>query len=116
MSDLRSRVEALLDEVIDPCSAGIGRPAGLVAMGLVKELHLDGQADGRVQVRLLLRLTSPCCMMAPHFAAQAEAKLRSLPEVASIGIEVSPAIDWEPADMDPDYRASLPRPDFMRPI
>ena len=114
--DLRQRVERLLDEVIDPCSAGIGRPAGLVAMGLVKALDLDAMADGRVQVRLLLRLTSPCCMMAPHFAVQAEQKLCALPEIAGVQISVSPAIDWEPAHMDPEYRASLPRPDLMQPF
>lgn len=113
---LRQSIERLLDEVIDPCSAGIGRPAGLMAMGLVKALALDPLPAGGVKVRLLLRLTSPCCMMAPHFAAQAEARLRTLPEIAEVEISVSPEIDWEPAHMDPEYRASLPRPDFMQPF
>ncbi|MFC3227698.1 metal-sulfur cluster assembly factor [Marinibaculum pumilum] len=115
-TELRQQVERLLDEVIDPCSAGIGRPAGLVSMGLVKALDLEDLPEGGTRIRLLLRLTSPCCMMAPHFASQADARLRALPGVEAVEISVSPTIDWEPSHMDPDYRASLPRPDFMQPF
>lgn len=113
MSDLRERVEECLDEVIDPCSAGIGRPVGLVTMGLVKELDIESAGRG-MRVRLLLRLTSPCCMMAPHFAAQAEEKLKRLPEVSEVEVSVSPEMDWEPSHMRRDYRESLPRPDFLK--
>jgi metal-sulfur cluster biosynthetic enzyme len=112
MSDLRARVEAALDEVVDPCSAGIGRPAGLVTMGLLKSLDIHPGPNG-ARVAITLRLTSPCCMMGPRFAMNAEAKLKQLPDVGVVEISISTEIDWEPRHMRQDYRESLPRPHFM---
>lgn len=115
MNDLVSRIEAELDQVIDPCSAGIGKPVGLVGMGLIKDLALNDGPDG-THVRILLRLTSPCCMMAPSFAAQAENRLKALDEIASVEVEVDPTIDWTPSMMRDSYRESLNMPAFMRGI
>jgi metal-sulfur cluster biosynthetic enzyme len=102
-----AQIEALLDKVIDPCSAGLGRPAGLVTMGLVKSLTLTEAANGRKRLDVLLRLTSPCCMMGPYFAERAKAELQQLSELAAIEVRICPQIDWEPAHMRPEYRARL---------
>jgi metal-sulfur cluster biosynthetic enzyme len=114
MNGLAERIECLLDEVSDPCSVAIGRPAGLVTMGLIKSLEIN-QGEAGVRVALTLRLTSPCCMMGPHFAARAVAKLKQLPEVVAVEVGISPEMDWDPAHMRAGYRMSLPRPSFMRP-
>jgi metal-sulfur cluster biosynthetic enzyme len=115
MTDLLREVEETLDRVIDPCSAGIGRPAGLVTMGLVKSLDIDDASDGNGKVvRLMMRLTSPCCMMAPHFAKNAEALLLAIPGITAVEIDVSPAIDWQPDHMKASYREAIPRPHFMK--
>ena len=53
------RVSEALQEVIDPCSAGRGVPAGLVDMGMVKRVGLSSTPDGRSMVTVELRITSP---------------------------------------------------------
>ena len=107
--DMRSVVEDALDQIIDHCSAGIGKPVGLVRMGLIKALDLDVDGDA-VTVRLQLRVTSPCCMMGPSFTAQAKEKLMRLPGIGSIEVSISPEIDWTPGHMAPSYRATLSGP------
>ncbi|MGB3389386.1 MAG: iron-sulfur cluster assembly protein [Pseudaminobacter sp.] len=109
MNALRERIEDALDKIIDPCSAGIGKPVGIATMGLVKTLDLkeDGEA---VHVRLELRVTSPCCMMGPQFTKQAKENLLQLPGVASVEVEIAPEIDWTPAHMKASYRATLRGP------
>ena len=109
-------MEAILDEVIDPCSAGMGVPVGLVTMGLIKELDIVDLPSGGKRVQVLLRLTSPCCMMAPRFAIEAKAKLELLPEVAEVKFDVCPKIDWDPSHMKKAFREKLARPDFMKPF
>lgn len=109
MMDMRSAVEDALDQIIDPCSAGIGKPVGLVRMGLIKELDLVMEGNA-VAVRLQLRVTSPCCMMGPSFTAQAKDKLMSLPGICSVEVTISPEIDWTPGHMAPSYRATLSGP------
>lgn len=109
MTDLRQLIEAALDQIIDPCSAGIGKPAGLVTMGLIKAIDLEDNGKS-VNVRLQLRITSPCCMMGPSFTAQAKDKLLCLPGVASVDVSISPEIDWTPGHMAPSYRAGLEGP------
>lgn len=116
MADLRAKVENLLDEIIDPCSAGMGMPIGLMSMGLIKELNLSTVAPEKQKVEILLRLTSPCCMMAPHFAVQAKSKLEQVEEIVEVEVKVCPKIDWEPSHMHPDVRSRLPRPKFLSPF
>lgn len=107
--DMRSIVEATLDQIIDPCSAGIGKPVGLVRMGLIKELELEKEGDS-ITVRLQLRVTSPCCMMGPSFTAQAKEKLMGLSGIGSVEVSISPEIDWTPGHMAQSYRATLSGP------
>ncbi|SED47903.1 metal-sulfur cluster assembly factor [Rhodobacter sp. 24-YEA-8] len=115
MNDYVSRVEAELDLVVDPCSAGIGMPVGLVSMGLIKKLTLKDSPEG-IDVHILLRLTSPCCMMAPSFATQAEERLTAMQGIRSVEVEIDPAIDWVPSMMRQSYRDTLSQPAFMRGI
>ncbi|HLL01156.1 MAG TPA: iron-sulfur cluster assembly protein [Myxococcaceae bacterium] len=113
MSAQREAIEQALDEVKDPCSLGIGAPAGLVTMGLVKGLSLSEVEGGGQHVELRLRLTSPCCMMGPRFAMEAEAKLKALEGIVSVTVSLDPEIDWEPRHMREEYRRALPKPAFM---
>ena len=115
MTDLIARIEDELDKVIDPCSAGIGNPVGIVGMGLIKDLALEDRPDG-THVKILLRLTSPCCLMAPSFAQQAETLLKAMDEIAGVELVVDPTIDWTPSMMRESYRKSLNMPSFMRGI
>lgn len=109
MSALLESISARLDEIIDPCSAGIGKPVGLVSMGLIRSVDVEPEGEG-MAVRLVLRVTSPCCMMGPSFTAQAKQKLLAMPGISSVDVEISPEIDWTPGHMAPAYRATLKGP------
>src|SRR5215210_1549936 len=105
---LRARVGELLNEVVDPCSAAAGAPAGLVDMGLIRELEVaDG--DGGLEVTVVVRVTHPSCMMAPIFLAKVQGLVHELPEVGAIHASLDTGFDWTPADMSDGYRARLSR-------
>lgn len=109
MSTLNDDIYAALDRIVDPCSASIGKPVGLVTMGLIKSIELE-TGDAGTSVALTLRVTSPCCMMGPSFTAQAKERLLGLPGVRAVEVSISPEIDWTPGHMAASYRATLKGP------
>jgi metal-sulfur cluster biosynthetic enzyme len=100
------RIRAELDRVIDPCSAAAGAPAGLVEMGLVRELSVHEEPGGAA-VRLRIGVTEPGCLMGASFAVQARQRLERLDGVISVHIELDHRADWEPGDIAPGYRLRL---------
>jgi len=80
----RDTVMRLLDTVEDPCSVRMGKPLGLVGMGLVEAVSID---DRTVRIRLVL--TGPGCYFYFQFA---ECITRVLEPVAG-GREIDVAID-----------------------
>jgi metal-sulfur cluster biosynthetic enzyme len=105
---LHARITGLLNTVIDPCSAAAGAPAGLVDMGLIRELDVDDRAEGAA-VTVVVRVTHPSCFMAPLFLAQVQNLLGELPEVAAVDASLDTGFDWTPADMSDGYRERLAR-------
>jgi metal-sulfur cluster biosynthetic enzyme len=104
-----SQVLEALNTVTDPCSLVAGVRAGLVDMGLVSSVEIAGNAHDGFQVRVMLGLTEPSCLMGHAFVPQARAALAAVPNV--IGVEVKmdfklPFI-WNEAHMTPEYRARL---------
>jgi metal-sulfur cluster biosynthetic enzyme len=107
-AELRARIGELLNEVVDPCSAAAGAPAGLVDMGLIRELEVaDG--DGGAEVTVVVRVTHPSCMMAPIFLARVQNLVHELEGVSAIHASLDTGFDWTPADMTPAYRERLAR-------
>jgi metal-sulfur cluster biosynthetic enzyme len=103
-------VRAVLDSIIDPCSAASGSPAGLGEMGLVRELSVVDEATGAV-VRVTLAVTHPFCMMAAVFVNEAQIRLLELPGVARAEVGIDGSYLWTEDDFEPQYaqrrRASL---------
>jgi metal-sulfur cluster biosynthetic enzyme len=91
-----------LNEIIDPCSAAAGAPAGLVDMGLIRSLEV---VDGEVTV--VVRVTHPSCMMAPIFLAKVQQLANEVPGVTAIHASLDTGFDWTEADMTPEYRERL---------
>ncbi|MBW8836824.1 MAG: DUF59 domain-containing protein [Burkholderia sp.] len=106
--ELRERIGALLNEVVDPCSAAAGAPAGLVDMGLIRTLEVAEAPEG-LEVTVVVRVTHPSCMMAPIFLAQVQNLVHALPGVSAIHASLDTGFDWTPNDMTPEYRARLSR-------
>jgi len=96
-----AEVRALLNEVVDPCSISAGMPVGLVDMGIVQEVSVEGSA---VHVRLLP--TFPACRFVPIF----EGELRERLAAEGLSVEVAlekPDVVWDESQMAPHVRQRL---------
>jgi metal-sulfur cluster biosynthetic enzyme len=92
---LKSAVQEALQAVSDPCSLQTSTPMSIVDMGLVREVDIGDGGD----VKIKLAVTSPGCTLFPSFARAASERICAIPGVASVEVEVDPAILWSPADM-----------------
>jgi metal-sulfur cluster biosynthetic enzyme len=101
--------ERLIGEVLaavpDPCSVAAGAPLGLLDMGLVRSWQVD--AEDRLTV--VLDVTSPACMMAGHFVADAEARLKAIPGLRGVVVRVEPSLEWSEERLTPRGREILER-------
>ena len=92
---LLSKVQEALQAVSDPCSLQTSTPMSIVDMGLVREVEIR---DGG-EVRIKVAVTSPGCTLFASFARAASERVRAIPGVASVEVDVDPTILWSPADM-----------------
>lgn len=87
-------VRARLDEVVDPCSAARGTDLGLVEMGLVEAVAVEGG-----EVRVDLRLTGPGCMQVPYFVEQITEQVGDLAGVTAVDVATDAGLEWTPEMM-----------------
>jgi metal-sulfur cluster biosynthetic enzyme len=99
-------IRARLNEIADPCSIAAGAPAGLVEMGLVRDVTVRDAPDGAV-VRVRIGLTEPGCMMGASFVVRTRECLEGLPGIACVDVELEHDCDWTPRDLDPGYASRL---------
>jgi len=95
----RDQVIAALDEIVDPCSAAAGMPAGLAAMGIVDAVAVEG---GSVTVRLLPTFAG--CLFAGLFADEAERRIGALAWCDGIAVELAGDAVWTEDRMSPALR------------
>jgi metal-sulfur cluster biosynthetic enzyme len=105
VSEREQLVAQALAAVPDPCSVAAGAPLGLLDMGLVRSYEIDA-AD---RLTVVLDVTSPACMMAGHFVADAETRLRQIPGIREVTVSVQPTLEWSEARLTPHGRAVLER-------
>jgi metal-sulfur cluster biosynthetic enzyme len=104
-SDRRGEVLQALDAIHDPCSVSIGKPIGLVGMGIIDAVAIDG---GAVTVTVLP--TFPDCLFRGVFEAEIEARLSALPWCRSVSVAFAPADrGWDESRMSPDALRRLGR-------
>lgn len=102
------RVRVALNEIVDPCSAAAGAPAGLADMGLVRRVAIQpGRAGALLEV--VLGLTEPTCLMGFPFLRSARERLSALPGVERVEVSLDPAFEWTPAELRPEYAERLER-------
>src|ERR1700674_1639518 len=80
-SERRRQVMAAINEIVDPCSAAVRVPIGIVDLGLLESVDLDG---GRVSLDLLT--TTPFCMYVGLFEEEVERRVSALPWVESVQV------------------------------
>jgi metal-sulfur cluster biosynthetic enzyme len=101
----RAAVLEVLNDVLDPCSVSIGKPIGLVDMGIVETVDVEG---GHVGVTLLP--TFPDCLFLGVFEEKIEMVIRTLPWCRSVLVAICPAEHgWDESRLSPGARALLGR-------
>jgi metal-sulfur cluster biosynthetic enzyme len=103
---LRDAISSRLEAIVDPCSAASGAPAGLVSMGLIKEVVIEQRTAG-AHVHVTLCITEPGCLMGALFQLTAERQLAELPGVANVEVHIDHGHVWGPERMTPEYRRRL---------
>jgi metal-sulfur cluster biosynthetic enzyme len=103
---LRDEISARLEGIVDPRSVASGAPAGLVSMGLVREVCVEERSEG-AHVRVTLCITEPGCLMGALFKLTAERELAGLADVAEVEVEVDHGHVWGPEQMTDGYRRRL---------
>lgn len=103
---LRKEISARLERIVDPCSVASGAPAGLVSMGLVRDVSVEEHRGG-AHVRVTLCITEPGCLMGALFELTAERELADIPGVADVDVRVDHGYVWDPQDMTDEYRRRL---------
>lgn len=98
-TDLEARVRACLDEVLDPCSTFTERPQSVLALGLIDEVCVDKRG-----VSVYLLPTNQLCMYIPHMTEEIETRVRALPAVESVSVEVIADDIWTRDRMTPAAR------------
>lgn len=101
----RDAVLAALEAVVDPCSRGLGRPIGLVSMGMIESLDIDA---GRVRVVVLP--TFPNCLFGGVIEAEIERSVGALPWCSAVSVRFAGAdVVWDESRLSNVARRQLGR-------
>jgi metal-sulfur cluster biosynthetic enzyme len=104
-ADRREAALAEIDGIVDPCSQAVGRPVGLVAMGMVERLDVTGNS-----VFVSVLPTFPACLFQGKFEDDIQARVGALPWCESVSVRfVHGDITWDETRMSPQARATLGR-------
>ena len=95
-------VWGVLKNVFDP-----EIPVNIVDLGLVYDLRIDPQPDGRSRVEVKMTLTAPGCGMGQTIAMDAQQQIETLPGVATADVQVVWDPPWNPHMISPEGRAKL---------
>jgi metal-sulfur cluster biosynthetic enzyme len=104
---LRSELLQRLNQIIDPCSAATAVPAGLVDMGLIRELQVEPLENGGTRVDVKLCVTHAFCMMSAVFVNEVEKRLRATANVTQFEVTLDAGTIWTEDFMTPEYRSRL---------
>jgi metal-sulfur cluster biosynthetic enzyme len=103
--ELRARVLATMNTIVDPCSSGIGMPTGIVDLGLIDGLEIH---EGRVEITLIT--TAPHCMFVGMFKEQIEQRIGVIAGVEFVHVTMNYEAMWDEARMSEVARARLVEP------
>lgn len=98
-SDIIQRVNAKLDEVLDPCSCLTEMPLSIVELGLVEDITVEG---GAVEVELVP--TTPMCLYMGDIIKEAESEIGRLEDIEEVTVAQNIENLWYPDRMDDELR------------
>lgn len=74
-------------------------PVNIVDLGLIYGMEVTATESGQKEVDIKMSLTAPGCSMSDVIKADVEQKVRSVPEVSAVRVEVVFDPPWSPARM-----------------
>ena len=85
---------ALIETVVDPCSANLGRPTGLVSMGIIDRVDLSASGE----VDLWIMPTIPGCLFLGVIEERIEVALADVNWCSRIRCHPADGL-WDPSRM-----------------
>lgn len=82
-------------------------PVNIVELGLVYQVQASPLPEGGYRLAVLMTVTSPACGMSEFLRADADARLRRLPDVREVEVEVTFDPPWTPEMMSESARLLL---------
>lgn len=82
-------------------------PVNIVELGLVYEVQATTLPEGGYRLDVLMTVTSPACGVSEFLRADADARLRRLPDVREVEVEVTFDPPWSPEMMSESARMLL---------
>lgn len=74
----------------------------IVSLGLIYAATIEGD-----KVRLTMTLTTPGCPLVPYFREEVVSKVKTLPGVADVEIDLTFEPPWDPSKMSESARQQL---------
>ncbi|MDR2981905.1 MAG: iron-sulfur cluster assembly protein [Puniceicoccales bacterium] len=82
-------------------------PLNIVELGLIYDLAVEAQSNGKNKIFVKMTLTAPGCGMGPVIANDAKMRIEALPDVQSAEIVIVWDPVWNPNMISPDGRKQL---------
>jgi metal-sulfur cluster biosynthetic enzyme len=104
-SGLRTAVLGEIDTIVDPCSRALGRPVGLVGMGMIERVDI---AAGRICVTVLP--TFPTCMFRGVIEEEIKIRVRTISWCQAVSVRFASAdVVWDESRLSDATRRALGR-------
>lgn len=78
-------------------------PVDIWELGFIYELHLNEQNE----LKVVMTLTSPSCPAAEHLPAEVETKLKELPELKKVDLQLTFEPPWDKSRMSETAQLEL---------
>jgi metal-sulfur cluster biosynthetic enzyme len=102
----REGLEALVEQELRQCFDP-EIPVNIVDLGLVYATRVEALPEAGHRVEVLMTMTSPGCGMSEVLRNEVEARMRGLPGVREVEVEVTFDPPWTPELMSEDARLLL---------
>jgi metal-sulfur cluster biosynthetic enzyme len=96
------KIREALKAVVDPELF-----VNIVDLGLIYEIKVDEQAEGKSNVIVEMTMTSPACPAGPQLLSQSQDAVKRLDGVADVDVKLVMEPPWTPDRMTEDARDQL---------
>jgi FeS assembly SUF system protein len=95
---MRDKIIAALSKIFDP-----EIPMDIYSLGLIYEVKVNAAGEARIK----MTLTAPNCPVAGSLPAEVERKVRAVPGVKDVKLELTFDPPWDKSRMTPEARMLL---------